>query len=417
MQAAPAAPGPAGQDRASPPSSNWDRGIRRVQSEVAPPRPPPPPPLKQNNSAPPTHNSPGDENWVPLSSLTSQKPPPPPPDPPTVATAASKWRQDGLKCVHVLQGHTYPVNAVAWQPGASKARSLLATSSWFDGSVRVWELRGGQTRCVRELCGMRPGYYSSTLAWSPDGDLLAVADFGKGMHVVSATTWNTVAQLTEQRQGTLAVAWCPQPGSTHLALGSGCGDITVWDANRTSRVNFMRDYGKCLSVISLAYNPTDPNTLASGAFSDKNIKLWDVRSGRCCMTLSVGNGTSSMAWCPITTCDASGIKCISWSPCGTQLVSTTKMGTTQFWDLRQRPALNTIDGKAVCVSWAPSGNLVAVGMDDMTRLWCTREHRYLSRLSRHGNAKVCVAGWSPSMMHLATGASDTTVQVWAPVMF
>ena len=91
----------------------------------------------------------------------------------------------GEPCGGRSTGHTDRIPALAWQPGTN----VLLSAGW-DTTVRVWDLATGEPTML--LNTHSDQVY--TLAFSPDGKLLAVADSSGSVHV-----WSEIAQGKELR--------------------------------------------------------------------------------------------------------------------------------------------------------------------------------------------------------------------------
>ncbi|MBN1305632.1 MAG: hypothetical protein JXA13_14430 [Anaerolineales bacterium] len=92
------------------------------------------------------------------------------PDGTLVATGTDEgfvrlWDSENGQLVNLLSGHVYPVRTVAFSPDGA-----LLASGGSDSTARVWEVSSGESLRV---------YDTNTsirdLAWSPDGEQLAVA--------------------------------------------------------------------------------------------------------------------------------------------------------------------------------------------------------------------------------------------------
>jgi hypothetical protein len=75
------------------------------------------------------------------------------------------WQTSDWTVLHRLNGHTHPVQAIAFHP----TRPLLATGTHGDGQLRTWSLETGETLNQSEIGPIQ------SLSFSPDGDTLMAA--------------------------------------------------------------------------------------------------------------------------------------------------------------------------------------------------------------------------------------------------
>src|SRR6266516_1297507 len=147
------------------------------------------------------------------------------------------WQQGGQSLHLVWQAHTDTVSTLAFSPD----ERLLATGSW-DGTIKVWDLERGILSGGQAGPGEEPGRLSHSLLW---------------------TSWQTDSIQS------LAFA----PDGRMLASGGDGTIVRLWDA--TSGTNLQMLLGPPSPVYTVAWSP-DGSLLASGGF-DGRIRLWQMQ--------------------------------------------------------------------------------------------------------------------------------------------
>lgn len=291
----------------------------------------------------------------------------------------------------VLQNSRF-VSDLAFSPDSRQ----VATLSYGDGAVMVWDVRTG--RLVRTLTGLSPSPYS--IAWSPDGARIAGGDsqrvimwdarsgqkLGENLHksLLSDLAFtarglfaNGAQELYDNPKGGWVV-WQLDPGTGALVrkvtlmdphtyalddtvfspdgrlaatLGDKPGlDIRIWDlatGQAVVSVAAPRDNR------SAEFSP-DGTRLATGG--DNGIAIWDVASGR--QLIHFGTGV---------------IDDVAFSPDGRRVVSGHMNNAVTVWDAATGQPLAQMSGhtkRALSVAFSPDGRVVASGSEDGTaRLW------------------------------------------------
>ena len=121
------------------------------------------------------------------------------------------------------------VNTVAWSPDGT----LMATAS-SDQTARVWDARTGQAvgAPLQHQDGVR------SVAWSPDGTRVATASFDRTARVWDARTGQAVGAPLQHQGLVNAVAWSPD--GTRVATASSDRTARVWDASAFEAIDALR---------------------------------------------------------------------------------------------------------------------------------------------------------------------------------
>ncbi|HEX8825761.1 MAG TPA: metallophosphoesterase, partial [Archangium sp.] len=151
------------------------------------------------------------------------------------------------------------------------SRGLLVTDR-EQGSLQFWSTRTGtQVGRARIAHGPRELY---SLAWSPDGRVLACGGKGPTSLVLLRVTLGGDSVLVHQLAGlglqsdVLEMAW--MPGSSRLALACRGGTLHIWDTERLEAVAVLEGHRGEVANVTFSF---DGRLLASKS-SDGSIRVW-----------------------------------------------------------------------------------------------------------------------------------------------
>lgn len=233
-------------------------------------------------------------------------------------------RLDNGQVLYTLRASAVGVSGVAFSPDGQ----LLATSGGgygSDGPLRLWRVRDG----ALVGAGHTSGY---TLAWSPDGRLLAgageqataqiwavpslapvhilaghygvithVAWSPDGQYLVSSSEdatlklWRVADGVLERtfaghRATVRSVAFAA--GGAVLVSGAADGTLRVWRADDGAQLHVIKAHPLSVESISVSMDGT---VLATSGWDDATIKLWHLDTS-CIPSKVVGHFTPGVCW-------------------------------------------------------------------------------------------------------------------------
>jgi WD40 repeat protein len=243
-------------------------------------------------------------------------------------------------------------------------------------------------KAVRTAWEMRVDDHVIRLAWSPAGDLLAVACIGGPIYIIDSFSGGTVRVLEGHRFGTQCLDWSHD--GRYLASGGQDGKLRIWDPNSDRA---LRELDAGVSwVEQVAFAPGAP-LLASAA--GRLLKLWNL-GGEPVQTYPVH---------PSTIAD------IEWQRQGLYLTSGCYGQLATFKPDSPDPVKAfQWKGSILTVAWSPNGDYVATGNQDASvHFWYRKTGRDLE-MSGYPT-KVRQLTWDSDSRYLATGGSAHLI-IW-----
>ncbi|HEX5836593.1 MAG TPA: BTAD domain-containing putative transcriptional regulator, partial [Anaerolineales bacterium] len=278
--------------------------------------------------------------------------------------------------------HDDIVEDVAYSPDGTR----LATAS-DDGTARVWDAATGE-----ELLNLETGP-SASVAFSPNGKLLATADYeARTVSLWDAVSGEKLLTLAGHSAGVNHIAFSPD--GAQIASAGEDKSVKIWDVATGQLLLTLTGHKDIVS--SVAFSP-DGTELATGSW-DHSVKVWDARTGVELLSFSEYSEPAEAAF----------------SPDGTRLVISFGEGA-EVRELSTGGQLFTVSGHTSLVErvlFSPDGEQIAtVSIDGTVKLWSAQSGTELMTLAGH-TSSVFSAAFSPDGTYLVTASGDGTARVW-----
>jgi WD40 repeat protein/HEAT repeat protein len=288
-----------------------------------------------------------------------------------------------------LQEYDNRTHAVAFSPNGK----LLATAAsvarndapgFAAAEVKVWNVATGQE--LHAFTDVPSRVWS--LAFSADGERLALAGKDPAVTVRDVGTGKTLLTLPAHTASVECVAW-GRDGEL-LATAGEDGTIRVWNAAKGSQITALT--GHSGAVHAVAFSP-DGRVLAS-AGADSTVRLWEAVSGRELFALRKHNG---------------GVNGVAFSLDGRLVASAGDDRTVVLWDAATGQEVRTLHGhtgRVVGAAFNANGaRLASAGEDRTVKLWDVVTGQEV--LTIKGNLAFSSGPcFSPDGQRLAVGGGD-----------
>jgi len=284
-----------------------------------------------------------------------------------------------------------------------------------------------------------------TLAWSPDGDLLAVSA-GNSIFLYNGSD-QSLRQILEVGSWTSGLAFSPD--GALLAAGSQDGELRLWrrptDGQAFDTQPAVQWTAHKKGINQIAFSP-DGFYLASGG-NDAIARIWRVGDGGLEQQMIGGTfSVTALAFQPdgrflaivngslarlraletgqigITLRGDAPLFSLAFSPDGRQIATGNLNNLLEIWETGTGESIARLEVTSPApgastvftgqVVYSPDGRLLgATASDGSVRLWEPVSGQLKVTLSEHSRSATCLA-FSPDQDLLVSGGLDGTIRIW-----
>jgi WD40 repeat protein len=279
--------------------------------------------------------------------------------------------------------HGDEVTSVAFSP----QDPAVVGSASIDGMVKLWN-----TPTAKTLLTIRdPAGSIMSLAFSPDGHVLATVGQDKGVKIWDTQSGNLINTLSGgEGSGDLSVVFLPD--GRRIASAGWDFAVRIWDLGTGKPIHTLPGHNWVITCLAAS---ADRRHVAS-AGGDGTVRLWDVESGKetACLPLK----KCAICWC------------VAFSRDGRQVASSYTDQYVKIWDtstLKRLHSLHDQTGMPRSVAFSPDGKCVTWGGTDSTvKVWQAATGE-IQVLRGHTNWVHGVA-FSPDGEQIASASADGT---------
>jgi WD40 repeat protein len=241
-----------------------------------------------------------------------------------------------------------------------------------------------------------PAFIFGGLAWSPDGEFLAVGT-NKGIWLHDSSDLSVETHLTNQ-PFVSTLDW--HPDGSKIVSGDSSGTVRVWNVETQELLHELNIH--TYPITSIKYSPD--GTLIANASWDDTISIVDAEEYQELRVIQTEGFTTDYT--------------INWSSDSRQVASQGQDGIA-IWDALSGD-LNlswSFNREIPSLKWSPDNQWIATGgLDGEIRIWDVSTQT-VSKTFDLGNSFVLALAWSPTSTYLAAYRMDSelsrsSLQIW-----
>jgi WD40 repeat protein len=290
------------------------------------------------------------------------------------------------KGTKTLSGHISEVSEITWSPDGTRL-----ISDCEDRIMFLWDIDLGKS-----IHNFTTFLHYHSVAWSPDGNLIAYAlsDYSVRLCDANATNYPEIQRLDGQPLWIKSIDWSPD--SRMIASGGNGRDVVIWDTS-SAVIQTLKGHSNVITKVRWS---KDGDKLAS-VDEGGNLIIWDFDGGSADRTLQAHQGEAL---------------CLAWSPDDTRIATGGSDNLVKIWDVDAGNVVNTFSdhlGPVNAIDWDITGLRLASGDEEGKIIITDMEIETTAlELTKH-TRDIKDLKWSKSGAFLASGSSDHDIRIWS----
>jgi len=184
----------------------------------------------------------------------------------------------------------------------------IVASGTHQGNVNLWDTGTGQRVC--DPLALEGGFVMS-VAFSPDGHLLAAATYSGGVQIFDVGSRKAVKKLGGHVKPVRSLSWSPD-SSLLLSASDDCY-VHAYECKTGEQIASLSGHQSW--VLGVSWSPSGKQFATGGA--DRKVKVWDFGTRECVHTFEKHQ---NQVWG------------VAYNPAGQQLASVSDDGSLQIYD-------------------------------------------------------------------------------------
>lgn len=303
-----------------------------------------------------------------------------------------------------LKGHRGWVTALAC-PQANDS-SIKVVSGSRDNSIVAW--KGAENRTSAESDYAVPqrrleGHsgFVQDLALSNNAEFALSASWDRSMRLWNLKNGDTICKFHGHTKDVLSVAFSPD--NRQIVSGGRDNQLKMWNVKGECMFTMERDcHTDWVSCVRFSPAPQAP-LIVSGGW-DNLVKVWSLSEFRCLSTLKGHTGH---------------VNSVTVSPDGSLCASAGKDGTAKLWDVSRGEHLYELECNEPInqICFSPNRYWLCAATESAIRIWDLENKDVVAELIPETQKKSlkpeCTSiSWSADGSTLYSGYTDNTIRVW-----